>query len=253
AVLEQDERGNAHDAVAGGQFRLVVHVQLGDGRPVPDFPGQLFDDGFLHSAGAAPRRPEIHQGYALLHRFLEILLRQRRCHVYPLLFVVKFYAARVRSRTSPACLRRFFRVALPRVPPLPQRIPARQTGLRSRILSSKPPMVMPPKNASSCRSAPQNTSRITSRMLAPTTQSMSGSPLHQEGVSHPVCMARLMSASVTPDGSSPRRKPPPAPSRATTRPCRRSRLNTLRTRAGCVHTLAAISSLDSVSPGRWAI
>ena len=59
AVLEQDERGNAHDLVLHGDIGIVVDVHLDDLHFRLPFGGELFDDGIEHFARAAPDGAEI--------------------------------------------------------------------------------------------------------------------------------------------------------------------------------------------------
>ena len=67
AVLEEEERGDAVDAVLGGEIRRFVHIHLAD----LDLPrllgGDLGDERREHLARSAPRRPEVHQ-----HRFIRL-------------------------------------------------------------------------------------------------------------------------------------------------------------------------------------
>src|SRR3989338_64444 len=54
AVLENDHRGDVHNAEAGGRVLVLVHVELGDLEPAPVRGGQLVQDGAHDPAGAAP-------------------------------------------------------------------------------------------------------------------------------------------------------------------------------------------------------
>jgi len=58
-VLEDDHRGNAHDAEATSNIGIVVHVELGDGQAAGLLGGDLFKDGSDHLARTAPFGPEI--------------------------------------------------------------------------------------------------------------------------------------------------------------------------------------------------
>src|SRR5690606_5587819 len=75
AVLEQDQRRNAHDAELRCQLRLLVDVDLADRRLTCKLAGELLYDWKLHLARAAPRRPEIHERYAVLYAGSEVFFR----------------------------------------------------------------------------------------------------------------------------------------------------------------------------------
>src|SRR5699024_5808496 len=64
AVLEVEQCRDAHDAVAGGQLRLGVHVDLADGDLAVVSLGELVEYRGLHLAGTAPGGPEVHDHLA---------------------------------------------------------------------------------------------------------------------------------------------------------------------------------------------
>src|SRR5215218_9786445 len=61
AVLEEDERRDALDAVALRDLRVVVHVELDDRGRVLEVLRDGLDRRRQHPAGRAPRRPEVHE------------------------------------------------------------------------------------------------------------------------------------------------------------------------------------------------
>src|ERR671939_389327 len=73
AVLEEDERRDALDAVALRDRRVVVHVQLDDRRAARVLLGHGLDRRREHAARRAPLRPEVHQHrpFGLQHVRLE--------------------------------------------------------------------------------------------------------------------------------------------------------------------------------------
>jgi hypothetical protein len=71
-ALEQNQRGDAFDAVLLGGLAAVIHIQLNDlGLPIV-FLGHRLDGWGQHAAGLAPLRPEVHQDRFI--RFQNILL-----------------------------------------------------------------------------------------------------------------------------------------------------------------------------------
>src|SRR5690606_31837728 len=67
AVAEDDQRGNAHDAVALGDVGALVDVELGELDLVAVLAGQFLEDRRHHAARAAPRGPEVDD-----HRLLRL-------------------------------------------------------------------------------------------------------------------------------------------------------------------------------------
>src|ERR671912_781306 len=59
AVLEQQHRRNAANAVAPGRLRILVDVELGDRHLLAQITGDLFERGSDHAAWTAPFRPEV--------------------------------------------------------------------------------------------------------------------------------------------------------------------------------------------------
>ena len=75
AVLENDQRGNAHHAIAGSQFLLLIHVQFSR---IIAFFRQLLDGRPLHSAGHTPGRPKIHQNRPLRLQYFRFKILRRK-------------------------------------------------------------------------------------------------------------------------------------------------------------------------------
>ena len=73
AVFEQDEGRYAAYRKAGCEVRAFVHIDLADRDAFADRRGQLFQDGELHPAWAAPGRPEIDEGGPLCDGVVERL------------------------------------------------------------------------------------------------------------------------------------------------------------------------------------
>ena len=61
AVLEEDERGDAHHAQRDGGVGVFVDVELAEGHAARVLLGQRFEHGRGHAAGAAPGSPEVDQ------------------------------------------------------------------------------------------------------------------------------------------------------------------------------------------------
>src|SRR5690606_20823351 len=59
AVLEHDQRGDAHHVEAASDLGVVVDVQLGDGELAGLLRGDLVEDGGDHLARPAPLGPEV--------------------------------------------------------------------------------------------------------------------------------------------------------------------------------------------------
>ena len=60
AVLEHDERRNAHDVELASKIRVLIDVDLGDGDLVAVLASHLVEDGGEHFARATPLGPEVH-------------------------------------------------------------------------------------------------------------------------------------------------------------------------------------------------
>ena len=56
AILENLEGRDAHNAVLTRQIDILVHVDLGNDRPIANLALQLIENGTLNTAGATPRR-----------------------------------------------------------------------------------------------------------------------------------------------------------------------------------------------------
>ena len=65
AVLEYEQRGNAHHAVIHREVAVFVHVDLDDFNRAVRFLFQLFELGRLRAARTAPRRPEVDEDGAV--------------------------------------------------------------------------------------------------------------------------------------------------------------------------------------------
>ena len=91
AVLEHEQRGDAHHAELTGELGLVVHVDLAD-LDVGILVRDLIHNGGEHLAGAAPGRPEVHQNglVRLQNLSLEIVFRNNGNHNSDLLFGIFF-------------------------------------------------------------------------------------------------------------------------------------------------------------------
>src|SRR4029453_10370242 len=59
AILEDDERGDAHDVVAAGDVWILVDVQLGDADLARMLAGDLIEDRGDHFARSAPLGTEV--------------------------------------------------------------------------------------------------------------------------------------------------------------------------------------------------
>ena len=62
AVLEEDDGGNAHNAVLAGQRLVLIHVHLTDKRLALVLLAQVLHNRSQHLAGTAPSGPEVHHG-----------------------------------------------------------------------------------------------------------------------------------------------------------------------------------------------
>ena len=60
AIFQNHQRGNAHDAEAAGQLRLLIDIHLAD-FDVLSFLSDLVQDWTYHPAGAAPAGEEVQQ------------------------------------------------------------------------------------------------------------------------------------------------------------------------------------------------
>ena len=89
AVLEEDDGGDGHDAVAHGQLGLIVHVHLADDGLVAVLLSQLLDHGTQHAAGTAPIGPEVHHHQLALVQALvkTLFVKMLQCHILFLLSV----------------------------------------------------------------------------------------------------------------------------------------------------------------------
>src|SRR5207253_3957283 len=67
AILEEDQRGDTHDAVTTRYVGAIVHVHLDGAQAALILAGQLLDDRSDLAARAAPGRPEVYQ-----HRFVRL-------------------------------------------------------------------------------------------------------------------------------------------------------------------------------------
>ena len=59
SVLDDQERGDAHDAERGSQLGFLVYIDFADLGSTLQFLRKLVDHGGDHAARAAPRGPEI--------------------------------------------------------------------------------------------------------------------------------------------------------------------------------------------------
>lgn len=86
AALEDVNRGNAHDAIVGGDIRIGVDIDLIDFGFAFVFGRKLLDRGADRLAGTAPLRPKIDKNGNLRFKNLRVELRTRnpeiRCHFY---------------------------------------------------------------------------------------------------------------------------------------------------------------------------
>ena len=64
AVPESDQRGDAEHAEALSDVRVIVHIELADLDLAAYLLLELIEDRALHTAGAAPLRPEINDNKA---------------------------------------------------------------------------------------------------------------------------------------------------------------------------------------------
>ena len=72
SAFENEQGGNGHDAKAGGQLWLVIHVDFPDVGACGGQIGEMVINEFtLHAAGGAPRRPEIDNPGALRNGLVE--------------------------------------------------------------------------------------------------------------------------------------------------------------------------------------
>ena len=93
AVFQNHQRGNAHDPIAAGQFRLLVDVYLADFDVFTLF-SDLVQNRCYHPAGTAPAGEEVKQyGLVGIHNLLMniLLVDMQSFHCVFLLEIVFFF------------------------------------------------------------------------------------------------------------------------------------------------------------------
>jgi hypothetical protein len=66
-LLEEQQRGDPGDLETPSQLGVLIHINLGHLGAVGQSAGHLFEDGRLHAAWPAPRRPEIYKRDTVLN------------------------------------------------------------------------------------------------------------------------------------------------------------------------------------------
>ena len=74
SVIEGNESGDAEYAEALCKLRLLVDIDLADLHVSAHLSVKLFENGCLHTAGTAPRRPKVDNDLALCDACVEVFL-----------------------------------------------------------------------------------------------------------------------------------------------------------------------------------
>src|SRR5215468_1655282 len=80
SILEYDDCRDGLDAVARGDLRMYIHIELCDCRTLANVLDEFFQDMAHHSAGVTPFGPEIYQDWLLALK--DIVVKRIGCELY---------------------------------------------------------------------------------------------------------------------------------------------------------------------------